>query len=329
MQINTRPTAAAPLALAALGALAVAAPSAEAQIVQTFTNAASAAGFGDPGNSVFTFDYSGPDFLIGTIDVTGTVLNQGDPLADPAFEGNFLSDGIIDITRSDRDPNVDFAVVGGSSAGAVASDTFANFDQDSGELEGTSAVGSYRVEFFENGFFGGAFDEVDGTDNLFTTVTITINEFVEPELPTFRPAEFDADGRIMSELDAEEVEFYSFDYDGDADLLFSTLGTDLAPNNDTELALYDADGEVVATDDDSGSFLSAIVVNGGILPAGEYTLAVGGFNTTFDANFQAESTSQSSGPLVITGLSLIPEPATAGLLVPAGLALLARRRRGA
>ncbi len=136
----------------------------------------------------------------------------------------------------------------------------------------------------------------------------------------------DADGMIMSTLDEGEVEFFEFDYDGTSDFAISTAGTDLDPSNDTELALYDSSGAVVLTNDDSGTLLSALVVSGGDLDAGTYFLAAGGFNTTFGDDFQATSTSVNSGPLTITGLSVVPEPTSLALLGLGGLAALRRRR---
>ena len=90
----------------------------------------------------------------------------------------------------------------------------------------------------------------------------------------------------------------------------------MAPDNDTEIGLYRADGTLVASDDDDGSGLlsqlsfgasfptrppvgNGAAYNGrdGNLPAGTYYLSVSGFNSTFGAScwgVTSTSTSRSS-----------------------------------
>ncbi len=72
----------------------------------------------------------------------------------------------------------------------------------------------------------------------------------------------------------------------DTALVIDTLGSMLTLNNNTELGLYDANGNRVADDDDgAGGLLSQLTFGlGGMhgdLSAGIYFLSVSGFNTNF------------------------------------------------
>ena len=319
-----------------LALLAPAAASAESFSV-TFTDVGSDGGFGNPGNDTGFFTYSGPDFLIGEIDVVGTVVNQGDALASPAYNNNFLSDAVIAITRPDLDPDPVSAVVDGSTQTNVASDSFANLGQDSADLEGESAIGSYTFEFFE----AFDFDEVDGFDNVFETLTITFNELLPPDPPESIRTVVDPDGSVSVEFtEDDQVAFFEFYYDGVGDLFFTTVPSDLEGDpaddnyfgdNDTELGLYDSLGNLLVVNDDApgGTGRSVILIDGGLLDAGTYYLAAGGYNTTFGDEFDVTADSTQQGTLVVTGLSAVavPEPSVAlAGLVGAGLLLMRRRR---
>ncbi len=109
---------------------------------------------------------------------------------------------------------------------------------------------------------------------------------------------------LANPLPSEGFDFLDIDSEGSA----------LAPNNDTEIGLYDSTGNLIATNDDGGSGLLSLLSFGatlprpamgglayagqnGPLPAGEYYLALGGFNTTFNASaWDATSTSSNAGP---------------------------------
>lgn len=135
-------------------------------------------------------------------------------------------------------------------------------------------------------------------------------------------------GSVAGSLAAGEVKWYNFFYSGTGALDLNTLGSTLGPDNDTEIGLYSAGGVLIDTNDDidfsGGNFLSRLTFADGELPAGQYYLALGGFNTTFGSAFAVTSTSGETGDFVLNGVS-VPEPASM-----AGIALgmmLARRRR--
>ncbi|GEM_PF-1082121 len=127
-------------------------------------------------------------------------------------------------------------------------------------------------------------------------------------------------------LGAGEVHWFQFDYTGGA-LEIDTLGSELAANNDTELALYNAFGGVVALNDDidfaGGNLLSRLSFADGELDAGTYYVALGGWNTIFNGGFSASSTSAFTGSYRLNvnfnSTAAVPEASTSLLM---GLGIL-------
>jgi hypothetical protein len=75
-------------------------------------------------------------------------------------------------------------------------------------------------------------------------------------------------------------------YDGNCSEI--TVDTETSSGIDTEIALYDAFGNVLGSDDDGGTgSLSSLTLQG--LSAGTYYVAAGAFNTTFTSNFNAST----------------------------------------
>lgn len=109
---------------------------------------------------------------------------------------------------------------------------------------------------------------------------------------------------------------------------------------DTEIALYDANGLLLADNDDSGGLQSMIAP--GVLADGAYYLVVGGYNCGFGNyaatggtaagayNLQVNGATVGSGALASGGMAVyafrVPTPGTLGLLGLAGLAVARRRR---
>ncbi|MFN5958967.1 MAG: beta strand repeat-containing protein [Planctomyces sp.] len=102
-----------------------------------------------------------------------------------------------------------------------------------------------------------------------------------------------------------------------------TIGSALAPANDTTIAVYNADGTLRTTNDDFGGslfsalsygaaapprtyspFTANLVGGSGTLPAGVYYIAVasGSGITTFGAGFSVSSTSVDAGTVSLTGI---------------------------
>jgi len=151
------------------------------------------------------------------------------------------------------------------------------------------------------------------------------------------------------------VQWYKFSiedsYDG-VNNLFLDIDTEgsLLTSGDTEIGLYDANGALLATDDQDGSgWLSQLTFgaaspvrpalgdgeNGdgrdGPLAAGTYYLAVGGYDTTFGSGFDVDTTSLATGDVQVNFRrnTLVPEPSALALLVAGTVGLLscARKRK--
>ena len=132
-------------------------------------------------------------------------------------------------------------------------------------------------------------------------------------------------GSLNGTLAPGAHDWYKFNYSGSGGFTIDTEGSVFTPDNDTELGLFNSAGALVASDDDGGSGLLSLITSPAGLPAGEYYLAIGGFNTTFASGFIATGGSN-GGSYIINGLNTVPEPASLATLSLA-TALVARRRR--
>lgn len=171
----------------------------------------------------------------------------------------------------------------------------------------------------------------EGTINAGTyTITIDDSSF-EPPITAPSATPVVVGGSLTTSLGVDEVKFYSFTHTGGA-FSVNTTGSNLiepdGDTNDTELGLYDSAGALVASNDDidfdNDNFLSEITLAS--LPAGNYYLAAGGYNTTFGGGFAATSTSDMVGTLQINGISVVPEPTTLAALAGLSATLIRRRR---
>lgn len=116
---------------------------------------------------------------------------------------------------------------------------------------------------------------------------------------------------------------------------------------DTEIAIYDSAGNLIATNDDGGGGLYSQLSfgfddpfalggsdtnagdHGVFLAPGSYTVVVGGFNTDFTALIGdiVPGTSEGDYDLSIAYFRGVPEPGSLSLVGLCGLAFLRRRRR--
>ena len=104
--------------------------------------------------------------------------------------------------------------------------------------------------------------------------------------------------------------------------------TDPGSGIDTEIGLYDAGGNLIASNDDSaeGGLISLLTET---LSAGDYTVVAGTFNTDFatDPTLAGVTSGTDDGDYGFDiSVTAIPEPGSLALLGLGGLALLRRRR---
>ncbi len=164
-----------------------------------------------------------------------------------------------------------------------------------------------------------------GSSATWANTSLSLGFDVAPPVvpPAATEAFIDANGSVSASLDAAEVLFYEFESDGVTPFSFDTFGSFIPGgtfgDTDTEIAVFDAAGDLVAANDDipnAGFGESELIFtdvpvasNEFLIPAaGTYYLAVGAFNTEFADGFSAVSTSTAAGTVVINGLSVIPEP---------------------
>ncbi len=163
-------------------------------------------------------------------------------------------------------------------------------------------------------------------------------------------------GSSAGALGAGELEWFRFEVDGTVTppTDFIDLGTIASEGDpvtvdsfgsdfDTELGIYDEDGFLVAINDDAGGELQSEIEFLGGLAAGDYYVALGGFNTTYLDAFGAVP-GGASGNWIVTanGVSqdgvlsadsiqwfrfqVVPEPAGCLLMLVGGLLGGLRRR---
>lgn len=142
---------------------------------------------------------------------------------------------------------------------------------------------------------------------------------------------------VNQPIGAGEVQWFSFELAGGAgalpweiSLAGSTNTGGSFGDDDTEIGLYDAAGNLIATNDDEdfgNGILTSLLDSAGVgaLADGEYFIAVGNFNTTFGPAFGASSTSTAVGNTKLT-VNFIPAPAGLAMLGLGGLAMGRRRR---
>lgn len=175
-----------------------------------------------------------------------------------------------------------------------------------------------------------------GSDATWNNVDITL-DFATVAQPTAIDLGTNPGGSMSVPLNEAEITWFCFDVVGGAGAMPWSLDTIGSTNtggsfadDDTELALYAADGTLLATNDDedfgAGILTSLIDSDGtGALADGKYFIAAGSFNSMFASNFDATSTSTATGTTVLN-YSFVPAPGAMALMGLAGVAGIRRRR---
>ncbi|MCA9272493.1 MAG: PEP-CTERM sorting domain-containing protein [Phycisphaerales bacterium] len=297
---------------------------ASAQTLQFSAGAAgpfdSAGAIGDAGNGSFSFNYAGAAFTVGDIVFTGDLTDGG--------VGTWGSEASVAVTNPGGIVGTVALGSGTTFAGTVA--VGPNTITGGGGLWGNDVVGTWNFEFFES------FDDA-GIDATWTNVNFDFYDFapVGPPASTFVGA--NPNNMQVEPIGQSEVLWYSFDLTDGAGALPWSISTAGSTNtggsfgdDDTEIGLYDAAGNLIATNDDEdfgAGILTSLLDDStvGALADGTYYVAVGNFNTVYNAGFDATSTSTAEGTSKVT-FSFVPAPSSVALLGLGGLAAIRRRR---
>lgn len=225
-------------------------------------------------------------------------------------------------------PN-NFTYVAGTGA-----NTYTTFDYDlSVDITGTwgggvdpGAAGPWRVEFFDS------FDDGAGADAQSVNVSMTF-ERAAPLADSngnfsFGTIPSGSHSRLGELAVANVFDFYTFTIldDGVMDITTEFANVFTGSNLDSEIALFDSSGTLLGeNDDDIGLYSGLYGLN---LTAGTYTVAVGGWDTTFADGFSVTPGASTGDYRLTLSFSAVPEPSTMGVLglVALGLGTLRRRR---
>ena len=261
-----------------------------------FTNVQSWDPLGDPDNEII-FENATGGFVANQVVVSGS-LTEYDPIT-------YASEADIYIS---------------TSSGEVAANGATVADYDS-FLDTFDTVTPIDYPFDPNGFidfeFYESFDDApDDIDQVWNSVSITLRETLTTiENESFNIGQLPADGRITRSLNHSHVatglDFFEFSIDGSGSWLnIQTFDARTGDTIDTELAIFDANGVFMATDDDGqgtqGGTQYSLLSFGdddplsrtdtdagadGMVPlGGTYTAVTAGFDTNFEDLIEGLST---------------------------------------
>jgi hypothetical protein len=288
------------LVLAALAGTAMAAP----RETTTYTNVISDGPLGAPENTVQTFAATG-GYQVGKYVVSGTLTGLN--------VETFALEARVQVTPpGGRAPFIIQAFTEAEFSGSIS------FSAEIPAASPFDPAGNWSFRFFES------FNDA-GQDAQWDTWTFVFDDEVPPPPPP--PPSTDLGTLVRGaplltqvSIGAAEIKWYRFNLPEAASVanqswvdVWTTQNTALAPSNDTEIGIYNVQGNLRASDDDSGPGLLTQISFGqggrnglgdglprngqaGALDAGVYYLAIGGFNMVFNATgFSVTSTSPNAG----------------------------------
>lgn len=213
--------------------------------------------------------------------------------------------------------------------------TYTSFDFDHAEQFGTAyggaidPAGTWSIEFIDT------FDDGAGADSETTNLTMYFEETEElvDSNGSWDLGSISLGGSASSEGElalSGLFDLYTFSLTEAGYLSVFTEFQDVytGASLDTEIAIFGSDGNLIAEDDDGGtgtySGISSLA-----LGAGDYTLAVAGWDTEFGDGVSVTAGDSTGDYGVSLSFSAVPEPTSAAILGLGALGLAFVRRRRA
>jgi hypothetical protein len=233
----------------------------------------------------------------GTYNLFTVTVDWGNPIGDP-----WSSEADLTITTSAGSVTIDPATSGAANSGAATTLTF------SGGLPG----GDYDPSV--DGFLEISLNQsYAGSSADWSNISVLI-DFTPPPPPpatigtiTIGSATCGVQQTITDAYDpaVSDVDWVLFVYDGSCEAV--TFDTFTSAFEDTELGVYAENGSLLGSNDDAagGGLLSELILPS--LSAGNYYIAIGGFNTTFGTGFAATSnTTDAAADIVLNIIADAP-----------------------
>ncbi len=280
---------------------------------------------GDALNGVYTFNYAGPAFLPGNFRFSGDLTSAG--------IGSYSSEARWRVIA----PSGETFTMSTGLPGSVSTFTTQNFSNvtvnTAGALSGVAnSVGTWTFRAFESYNDGAA-----AVDATWSNFSFDFDDYTPPTPPTaFNLGNLAPGGMVMGQnaYVANTVQWYKVTLGAaiPAGELFrvhtagNTLTGGLVPG-DTEIALFNSSGAVIASNDDfsypSDPWSNIEITTG--MAAGDYYIAASAYNLNFSSGFTASAADSGT----VTGdikITVIPAPGSLALLGLGGLLGLRRRR---
>lgn len=301
----------------------------------SFTNKASLGALNNVLNATGTWTASSGG-TVNAIRVTGNLADGG--------QGTWASEARVRMTAGAGNTFTGFNLGAASSTQAFAG-TLAIGPVQLAVTPFSLAAGDVSFQWYES--FNDGADAVDATWNDVSyefgngSTTVTNGNFALGSLNNVGTPTTHAGSHVSGGLD-----FFTFsiaDAVGPGGYLNIRMGFAATGSmTDTEIALYDSLGNLVATNDDigSGPFYSQLTFgaadpvaapgtpgfDGATLAAGSYTLVTGGYNTIFASTLSGTHTPGTNAGNYDLSISYVPAPGAMALLGLGGLVATRRRR---